>query len=86
MCFKTNTLVEDVPRANRYGRRYLAIEGFKNLNVQILPAKGRIVHPFAVIAACRKAGIELPEDHESVLAKLARRQERKRSSKGPLLG
>ncbi len=57
---------------------YLAVEGWKNINVRALLAKKEIPHPDKVWAACEAAGIELHKDWKSALAKLSASRKRKR--------
>lgn len=54
---------------------YLAREGWRNLNVRIMLAKGQIESPSAVAEACEAKGVELEPDYPSVLEKLGRSQE-----------
>jgi hypothetical protein len=51
---------------------YLAREGWSNLNVRLLLAKGQIESPADVAEACEAAGIELEPDYPAVLRKLSR--------------
>jgi hypothetical protein len=51
---------------------YLAREGWRNLNVRMLLARGRIENPSAVLRACQAAGVELEADYPAVLDKLSR--------------
>ena len=50
---------------------YLAREGWNNLNVRILLAKGRMLNPSAVLHACETQGVQLEPDYPTVLEKLA---------------
>jgi len=50
---------------------YLAREGWRNLTVRLLLARGRIESPTAVLAACEEHGVDLEPDYPTVLAKLA---------------
>ena len=55
---------------------YLAREGWSNLYVRMLLAKGDIPHPDAVLYSCETYGIELEQDYPTVLMKLATSRER----------
>lgn len=50
---------------------YLAREGYSNLNVRLLAAKGEIPNPGAVADACERDNIKLEPDYETVLEKLS---------------
>jgi hypothetical protein len=49
---------------------YLAREGWSNLNVRLLLAKGEIESPAAVLEACETHGVPLEPDYPAVLRKL----------------
>lgn len=53
-------------------RGYLAIEGWKNINVRLLLAKGKIDPPDEVLRACEDAGVKLHPNYPAVLRKLTR--------------
>lgn len=59
---------EEEPRACN---GYLAREGWSNINVRILLARGLIASPSEVLRACEDAGVELHEDYPAVLSKLS---------------
>jgi len=50
---------------------YLAREGWSNLNVRILLAKGQIENPSAVLHVCENHAVQLEPDYPAVLDKLA---------------
>lgn len=50
---------------------YLARAGWSNITVRLLLAKKQIEHPDEVLRACEASGIELEENYEAVLKKLA---------------
>jgi Family of unknown function (DUF6283) len=50
---------------------YLAQEGWSNINVRLLLAKGMIENPAAVADACYEDGVELEPDYATVLEKLS---------------
>jgi hypothetical protein len=50
---------------------YLAREGWSNLHVRLLLARGRIENPTAVADACEAHGIELEPDYPATLRKLS---------------
>jgi hypothetical protein len=52
-------------------RGYLAREGWRNLNVRMLLARGWIEDPSAVLGACVAGGVELEADYPAVLDKLS---------------
>jgi hypothetical protein len=49
---------------------YLAREGWSNLNVRLLLAKGHIENPTAVLEACETHGVSLEPEYPAVLRKL----------------
>jgi Family of unknown function (DUF6283) len=49
---------------------YLAREGWSNLNVRLLVAKGDIENPTAALEACETHGVSLEQDYPTVLRKL----------------
>jgi hypothetical protein len=51
---------------------YLAREGWANLNVRVLLAKGQIENPSVVLRACETHGVPLEPDYPAVLRKLER--------------
>lgn len=50
---------------------YLAREGWSNLNVRILLARGKIENPSTVLHACETHGVQLEPDYPAILDKLA---------------
>jgi hypothetical protein len=52
-------------------RGYLAQEGWSNLNVRILLARGEILNPSAIRDACETHGVQLEPVYPAVLKKLA---------------
>ena len=50
---------------------YLAREGWGNLNVRLLLARGQIENPSQVAEACESHGVVLEPDYPTVLKKLA---------------
>lgn len=56
--------------AERACNGYLAREGWSNINVRLLTAKGRLPNPSAIMVACEKFGVELEPDYPTVLEKL----------------
>jgi hypothetical protein len=59
-------------RNERACKGYLAREGWRNINVRILLARGQIESPSAVAEACEARGVELEPHYPAVLEKLAR--------------
>ena len=49
---------------------YLAREGWSNINVRLLLAKGKILNPADILDACDEFGVELETDYPTVLEKL----------------